>query len=43
LIGTVFGGIGLFLLGRILMTEGLQAAAGDALRRSARDSGGVRA
>ena len=29
---TVFGGIGLFLLGMILMTDGLKAVAGDALR-----------
>lgn len=33
MIGTLLGGIGLFLLGMILMTEGLKAAAGDALRR----------
>jgi phosphate:Na+ symporter len=32
-IPTILGGIGLFLLGMILMTEGLKAAAGDALRR----------
>lgn len=32
IIGTVFGGIGLFLLGMILMTDGLKALAGDALR-----------
>jgi phosphate:Na+ symporter len=32
-ISEVLGGIGLFLLGMILMTEGLQSAAGDALRR----------
>lgn len=30
---TLLGGIGLFLLGMLLLTEGLQAAAGDALRR----------
>lgn len=29
---TVFGGIGLFLLGMVLMTDGLKALAGDALR-----------
>lgn len=33
MIGTLLGGIGLFLLGMILMTEGLKSAAGDALRR----------
>jgi phosphate:Na+ symporter len=32
-IPTILGGIGLFLLGMVLMTEGLQSAAGDALRR----------
>lgn len=32
MIATVFGGIGLFLLGMVLMTDGLKAAAGDALR-----------
>lgn len=32
MIGTLLGGIGLFLLGMILMTEGLKAAAGEALR-----------
>jgi phosphate:Na+ symporter len=32
IIGTVIGGIGLFLLGMILMTDGLKALAGDALR-----------
>jgi phosphate:Na+ symporter len=32
MIGTVVGGIGLFLLGMILMTDGLKALAGDALR-----------
>lgn len=31
-LGTVIGGIGLFLLGMILMTDGLKALAGDALR-----------
>jgi phosphate:Na+ symporter len=30
---TIFGGIGLFLLGMVLLTEGLKTAAGDALRR----------
>lgn len=30
---TIVGGIGLFLLGMILMTDGLKAMAGDALRR----------
>lgn len=29
----ILGGIGLFLLGMVLLTEGLKAAAGDALRR----------
>lgn len=33
LIGTFVGGIGLFLLGMRLMTDGLKMAAGDALRR----------
>ncbi len=32
ILGTVIGGIGLFLLGMILMTDGLKALAGDALR-----------
>lgn len=32
MVGTVLGGIGLFLLGMSLMTDGLQHAAGDALR-----------
>lgn len=42
MIGTVFGGIGLFLLGMMLMTEGLKAAAGDALQRVlSRLTGGV--
>jgi phosphate:Na+ symporter len=31
-IGTLLGGLGLFLLGMVLMTDGLKAAAGDALR-----------
>lgn len=31
-VATVFGGIGLFLLGMVLMTDGLKALAGDALR-----------
>lgn len=31
--GTVLGGIGLFLLGMVLMTDGLKALAGEALRR----------
>jgi phosphate:Na+ symporter len=30
---TIFGGIGIFLLGMVLLTEGLKTAAGDALRR----------
>jgi phosphate:Na+ symporter len=39
--GTLLGGIGLFLLGMILMTEGLKSAAGDALRSGlARFTGG---
>ncbi len=33
MIGTLAGGIGLFLLGMIRLTEGLKSAAGDALRR----------
>ena len=32
ILGTVIGGVGLFLLGMILMTDGLKALAGDALR-----------
>jgi phosphate:Na+ symporter len=32
MIATVLGGIGLFLIGMLIMTEGLQAVAGDALR-----------
>ncbi|TVR51504.1 MAG: Na/Pi cotransporter family protein [Gemmatimonadales bacterium] len=32
MIGTVLGGVGIFLLGMILLTEGLRAAAGEALR-----------
>lgn len=32
MIATVLGGIGLFLIGMLLMTEGLQSVAGDALR-----------
>lgn len=31
--GTVLGGVGLFLLGMLLMTDGLKALAGDALRQ----------
>jgi phosphate:Na+ symporter len=33
MISSILGGIGLFLLGMVLMTEGLKAAAGDTLRR----------
>ncbi|MEX0692098.1 MAG: Na/Pi symporter [Gemmatimonadales bacterium] len=33
MIATLLGGIGLFLLGMVLLTEGLKAVAGDALRR----------
>ncbi len=33
MIPTILGGIGLFLLGMVLMTEGLKSAAGDALRQ----------
>jgi phosphate:Na+ symporter len=32
MIATILGGIGLFLLGMVLLTEGLKTAAGDALR-----------
>ena len=32
MIGTILGGVGIFLLGMILLTEGLRAAAGEALR-----------
>jgi phosphate:Na+ symporter len=42
MIGTLLGGIGLFLLGMILLTEGLKSAAGDALRSGlARFTGGA--
>lgn len=34
LLATAAGGLGLFLLGMVIMTEGLRAAAGDAIRRS---------
>jgi phosphate:Na+ symporter len=41
MISTVLGGVGLFLIGMVLMTEGMQAAAGDALKRTlARFTGG---
>lgn len=33
IVSTVLGGIGLFLLGMVLMTDGLKTLAGDALRR----------
>ncbi len=33
MIPTILGGVGLFLLGMVLMTDGLKAVAGDALRR----------
>jgi phosphate:Na+ symporter len=33
LISAILGGIGLFLLGMVLMTDGLKTAAGDAMRR----------
>ena len=32
MLSTILGGIGLFLLGMILLTEGLKALAGDSLR-----------
>ena len=32
MIGTVLGGVGIFLLGMVLLTEGLRAVAGEALR-----------
>ncbi len=32
MIGTILGGIGIFLMGMILLSEGLRSAAGDALR-----------
>jgi phosphate:Na+ symporter len=39
---TIIGGIGLFILGMILMTEGLKTLAGDALRRAlSRFTGGT--
>lgn len=41
MVGNVLGGIGLFLLGMILMTDGLKTVAGSALRRTlARLAGG---
>jgi phosphate:Na+ symporter len=41
MLSTILGGVGLFLIGMVLMTEGLQAAAGDALKRTlARFTGG---
>jgi phosphate:Na+ symporter len=41
-ITTIIGGIGLFILGMILMTEGLKSMAGDALRRVlSRFTGGI--
>ena len=33
MLATILGGVGLFLLGMVLMTDGLKAVAGDALRR----------
>lgn len=33
MLGTILGGVGLFLLGMSLLTDGLQAVAGDSLRR----------
>jgi phosphate:Na+ symporter len=42
MIATIFGGIGLFLLGMVLLTDGLKAAAGGALRTVlARFTGGT--
>jgi phosphate:Na+ symporter len=42
MIGTILGGIGLFLLGMVLLTDGLKAAAGSALRAVlARFTGGT--
>jgi phosphate:Na+ symporter len=35
-IGAVLGGVGLFLLGMSLMTEGLKGVAGEGLRRRGR-------
>ena len=32
MVSTILGGVGLFLLGMILLTEGLKALAGDSLR-----------
>lgn len=41
MLSTTLGGIGLFLIGMVLMTEGLKTAAGDALKRTlARFTGG---
>lgn len=41
MIGSMLGGVGLFLLGMILLTDGLKTAAGDALRKAlARFTGG---
>ncbi len=36
MLGTLLGGVGLFLLGMLLLTEGLQALAGDGLRSALR-------
>lgn len=41
MVGSMLGGVGLFLLGMILMTDGLKTAAGNALRKAlARFTGG---
>ncbi len=42
MIGALLGGIGLFLLGMVLLTEGLQALAGDGLRNALRRRTGTR-
>ncbi len=36
MIGSLLGGVGLFMLGMGLLTDGLQAAAGDSLRDALR-------
>ena len=33
MVANVFGGVGIFLLGMILMTDGLKAIAGDRLKK----------
>jgi phosphate:Na+ symporter len=42
MVGALLGGVGLFLLGMVLLTEGLQALAGDGLRNALRRHTGTR-